>query len=325
MKKVLVGVVGVLVLGYLGLVAYAYWPVNKPSLPAKELAYADDKFVDVNGLTIRYRTYGEPAEGKPNIVLLHGFGNSLQSFRNLGPLLSGVAYVVAFDFPGYGLSSKPVKFDYSNSGQAKLTIDLVRKLGIPKPIYGGHSMGGAIALHAGVKDPEAAGMILIDPGIIETGVPKIMAMAPFPLPRMSAKLFGNREWREKFLKTSFVNPDVITKDVMDDLDRTSQTDDYWSGTTAMMSQFTPGEDMPLLPQVKVPVISIFGESDRNHPDALRKQLQAAIPGSDLVVIEGAGHYPHEEKATETANAIKAALVKWNPAPSPTTEEAPVDP
>jgi pimeloyl-ACP methyl ester carboxylesterase len=325
MKKVLLGLVILVAAAYAALVGYAYWPTGEPSLPARQLAYADDKFVEVNGLTIRYRTYGEPGEGKPNIVLMHGFGNSLQSFRNLAPLLQSVAYVVAFDFPGYGLSSKPVKFDYSNSGQAKFAIDFVRKMGLTKPIYGGHSMGGAIALHTGVKDPDAAGMILIDPGILETGVPKIMAMAPFPLPRMSAKMFGNREWRERFLKTSFVDPSVITPQVMDDLARTSQTDDYWEGTTAMMSQFVAGEEVPLLSQVRIPVISIFGEADRNHPDALRKQLHAALPGSDLVVIEKAGHYVHEEKATETANAIKAALAKWNPPVSPATEEAPLEP
>lgn len=321
MKKFLIGVLGVVIALYVGLVGYAYWPVGEPGVPATELAYPDDKFIDVAGLSIRYRTYGEPAPGKPNVVLMHGFGNSLQSFRNLAPLLVDAAYVVAFDFPGYGLSTKPTKYDYSNSGQAKLAIQFAKKLGLERPIYGGHSMGGAIALHAGVQDPESAGLIFIDPGILETGVPKIMAMAPFPLPRLSAKQFGDREWRERFLKISFQNPDVITPAVMDDLGRTSRTDDYWEGTTAMMSQFIPGQEIPLLPKVSVPVISIFGEADRNHPDALRKQLQGELPGSDLVVITGAGHYPHEEKAEETATAIKMALNKWFPTTEPMSETA----
>jgi len=315
LKKIVGGFFGLLVLGYAGLVGYAYWPVGEPGVPAKSLAQADDKFIDVDGLTIRYKTYGEPAPGKPNLVLMHGFGNSLQSFRNLGPLLTDCCYVVAFDFPGYGLSSKPVRFDYSNAGQAAIAIKFAKAMNIEKPIYGGHSMGGAIALHTGVKDPNAAGIVFIDPGIYETGVPKVMAAAPFPLPRMSAKLFGNREWRGQFMKVSFVDPSVITDAVMDDLARTAKTDDYWSGTTAMMSNFTLGQEEPLLPQVKVPVVAIFGESDRNHPDADRKRLQAAIPGSGLVVIEKAGHYPHEEKAEQTAAAIKAALAAWVPAPA----------
>lgn len=314
MKKVLFGILGLFVFGYVGLVGYAYWPVGEPGVPAKQLAQPDDKFIDVDGLTIRYRTYGTPGFGKPNIVLMHGFGNSLQSFRNLAPLLAEYCYVVAFDFPGYGLSTKPVDYNYSNSGQAKTAIAFAHAIGLTKPIYAGHSMGGAIALHTGVKDPDAAGIIFIDPGIYETGVPKAMAMAPFPLPRMSAKLFGDREWRGQFLKRSFVDPSNVTGAVMDDLARTSRTDDYWSGTTSMMSQFTPGEEEPLLPNVKVPAVAIYGESDRNHPDADRKRLQAAIPGSGLVVVAKAGHYPHEERATETAAAIKEALGNWFPSP-----------
>ncbi len=314
MKKFLVGIIGLIVVGYLALIGYAYWPVGEPGVPAKSLATADDKFIDIDGLSIRYRTYGEQTPDKPNIVLMHGFGNSLQSFRNLAPLLTECCFVVAFDFPGYGLSTKPVSYDFSNAGQAKIAIKLAQALALTKPIYGGHSMGGAIALHTGVKDPNAAGIIFIDPGIYETGVPKILAMAPFPLPRMSAKLFGDSNWRGQFLKVSFVDPSVVTPEVMADLARTSRTDDYWEGTTAMMSQFTPGQEEPLLPLVKVPVLAIFGESDRNHPDADRKRLQAALPGSALVVIEKAGHYPHEERAVETANAIKTALAGWASSP-----------
>jgi len=310
MKKILLGVLGLIVLGYAGLVGYAYWPVGGPGVPAKQLADVTDKFIDVDGLSIRYKTYGEAGEGKPNLILMHGFGNSLQSFRNLAPLLTDCCYVVAFDFPGYGLSSKPVKYDYSNAGQAEIAIKFARVLNITAPIYGGHSMGGAIALHTGVKDPTARGIVFIDPGIFETGVPKIMAMAPFPLPRMSAKLFGDTAWRKQFITISFVDPSFITDEVMADLARTARTDDYWPGTTAMMSNFTPGQEEPLLPQVKVPVVAIFGEASRNHPDADRKRLQAAIPGSSLVVIEKAGHYPHEERAPETAAAIKAALAGW---------------
>ncbi|MDX2144221.1 MAG: alpha/beta hydrolase [Rhodospirillaceae bacterium] len=309
-KKIAVCFLALIVLAYAGLVGYAYWPVGGPGVPAKSLAAADDKFIDVNGLSIRYKTYGEPGEGRPNLVLMHGFGNSLQSFRNLAPLMAECCSVVAFDFPGYGLSAKPVAYDYSNAGQAVTAIAFAKAMNIDKPVYVGHSMGGAIALHTGVKDPNAAGVVFIDPGIFETGVPKVMAMAPFPLPRMSAKLFGNREWRGQFMKVSFVDPSVITDAVMDDLSRTARTDDYWSGTTAMMSNFTQGQEEPLLPLVKVPVVAIFGESSRNHPDADRKRLQAAIPGSGLVVIAKAGHYPHEEQAAETAAAITQALAEW---------------
>ena len=312
-KKIVLGVVVLIAASYGALVLYAYWP-QPPGVPARSLATAEDRFITIDGLDIRYRTYGERGADRPTIVLVHGFGNSLQSFRNLAPLLADCCFVAALDLPGYGLSPKPVNFDYTNGGQTKITVAFARALGLEHPIYGGHSMGGAIAVRAAVSDPATAGVILIDPGIFETGVPKIMESPPFPMPRMSAKMFGDRNWREKFLKQSFIDPSVITPAVMDDLARTSQTDDYWPGTTVMMSHYEAGGEPPLLAQVKAPTVSIFGARDRNHPDPDRKRLQAAIDGSSLVVVEDAGHYPHEEKAAEVAEAIKAALESWSAKP-----------
>jgi pimeloyl-ACP methyl ester carboxylesterase len=98
---------------------------------------------------------------------------------------------------------------------------------------------------------------------------------------------------------------------MDDLMKTPARDDYWPGATAMMGSFKPGNEEALLPQVKVPVLSVFGEADRNHPEALRTRLHAALPGSQLIVVRDAGHYPHEEKAVEVAEAIKTMLAAWD--------------
>jgi pimeloyl-ACP methyl ester carboxylesterase len=313
--KIVLVLAAIVLLAYGGLVLYAYWP-QPPGVPARELATAEDRFATVDGVSIRYRVYGTIGAERPVLVMIHGFGNSLQSFRNLAPLLTDCCAVVALDLPGYGLSAKPTTFDYSNAGQARLVVAFAHGLGIDRPIYGGHSMGGAIALRAAVVDPATAGLIMIDPGIYETGVPKIMERPPFPLARMSARLFGDRAWRENFLKRSFHDPSVITPAVMDDLARTARTEDYWSGTTVMMSTFQAGGEPPLLAQVKVPAISIFGVEDRNHPDADRKRLQAAIPGSALVVVNDAGHYPHEEKAAEVAAAIKTAVASWQKLATP---------
>ncbi len=308
-RKLAIGLSAIVVIGYLGLIGFAYWPAP-PGVPVKSLAAAEDRFVEVSGLLLRYQTFGKPGVGRPNIVLMHGFGNSLQSFRNLAPRLADCCHVLALDFPGFGLSSIPVIHDYSNAGQARIAIAATRALGFDHPVYAGHSMGGAIAVHTGVMDDTARALILIDPGIFETGVPKAVSMAPFPFPRMSAKLFGDRAWRERFLKISFVNPAIVTDAVMDDLMRTPARDDYWAGATAMMGSFTAGNEVELLPKIKIPVLSVFGEADRNHPDALRRKLHDALPGSQLIVVAGAGHYPHEEKADEVAEAIKTMLKVW---------------
>ncbi|MDX2221404.1 MAG: alpha/beta hydrolase [Rhodospirillaceae bacterium] len=309
LKKTGLVVLATAIAAYGALVVYAYWPAPE-AVSVAALTQPGDQFVTVNDLSIRYRSYGEHVAGGPTFVLMHGFGNSLQSFRNLAPLLAEAGSVVALDLPGYGLSSIPVDYDYGNANQAATVMAVVRALGIERPIYVGHSMGGAIAVHLGVQDKTTVGLVLIDPGIFATGVPAATQFLPFPFPRISAKLFGNRDWRAQFLKQSFVDPSVVTSQVLDDLMMTARREDYWAGATAMMGSFAPGGEPALLPDVKTPVLLVFGEADRNHPDALRRQLHDALPGSTLIVIKGAGHYPHEEKAVEVAEAVKTMAKVW---------------
>ena len=171
--RILKYLAGFLLVGYLGLVVYAYWPTGIKEQPARELAGPQDYFVDANGMELRYRTYGTAQPDRPNLVLIHGFGNSLQSFRLLAPLLANDFYVVTVDLPGFGLSEKSVEHEYNNASQARVIGDFIRAMGMQKAVIGGHSLGGAIAVHLAVNEPEIGGMILFNPGIINTGVPPI--------------------------------------------------------------------------------------------------------------------------------------------------------
>ena len=104
--------------------------------------------------------------------------------------------------PGHGLSSKPEDYDYRGANQAQSTGDFIRALGFDKTIIGGHSLGGALSLRVAVSEAEISGLILFNPGIINTGVPAITEYLVFPIPRISAKQFTNREFRTAFLALS---------------------------------------------------------------------------------------------------------------------------
>src|SRR5690606_35394421 len=65
MKGLLYLLAGGMAVAWLGLVAWAYWPSGVATVPARELAGEEDRFVTVDGLELRYRTWGEPAPGRP--------------------------------------------------------------------------------------------------------------------------------------------------------------------------------------------------------------------------------------------------------------------
>jgi len=299
-----------LVVVYVGLIAYAYWPTGIEEVPATELAGPDDRFIEVEDLQLRYQVFGTPAPDKPNLVLIHGFGNSLQSFRLLAPLLADDFYVITVDLPGFGLSSKPVDYEYYSANQAATIGKFIRAVGLEKAVIGGHSLGGQLALRVAVTEPEINGLLLLNPGIITTGVPAITEFLPWPFQRLSAKQFGDRNFRETFLKKSFVDPSIVTEEMMDDLQLAVQSEGYMAGSTAMMNYYEAATEVELLPIVAVPTVIGWGQQDRNKSPEELQQLRDGLNGEIVIEVADAGHYVHEEGADEVAAFLIANKAIW---------------
>jgi magnesium chelatase accessory protein len=310
LKRLLTGLGLLLVTAYAGLIVYAYWPTGIEEVPARSLAQPGDQFIDVDGLELRYRTYGTPAEDRPNMVLLHGMANSLQSFRLVAPLLAKDYYVVTVDTPGFGLSAKPDDFDYRTGNVAHLVGDFIRALGMEQAIVGGHSMGGLIAMRVALDEPEIIGLVVMNPGIINSGVPPITKYLPFPFQRLSAKQFGDRAFREQFLKVSYVNPEIVTEQVMDDLQLAVQSEGYLTGTTHMMGQYEDAKEAQMLGDVEVPVAIVWGEQDRRKSPEELAALQAGFRNNIVIKAPDSGHYVQEESPELVAKGLAQAKYLW---------------
>jgi pimeloyl-ACP methyl ester carboxylesterase len=308
-RNVLKTIAALLLIVYGGLIVYAYWPYGV-GIPAEELAGPDDQFIDADGIQLRYRSWGQPRPAQPTLVFIHGFANSLQSFNRIAPLLTEHYQVIALDMPGFGLSAKPVDHDYSNPSQAKVVASFITELGLENVVIGGHSMGGAHALHVAEIAPQVIGMILFNPGIITTGVPPATQYFVFPLPRLAAKTFGERGFRESFLTSSYLDPDFISDDVLDELMLGPRSEGYIEGTTVLMSYYKAGDEINMLANVDVPTLIVWGKEDKRKPQDEAQQLSDMIKGSRLIIVEDAAHYVHEEKPRKAAQAIIDAREFW---------------
>lgn len=309
LRRVLVALFALLALLWAGLAVYAYWP-GEPELPARQLASAQDRFITVDGVELRYRSFGEPGPGKPNVVLVHGFANSLQSFRLLAPLLQDHFYVVTVDAPGFGLSAKPADRDYGNAAQARTIEKFAAALGLQRYVIGGHSMGGTLAVYVAAEDPHVTGMVLMNPGIITTGVPPITQYLVWPLPRAMAKTFGTRGFRESFLRRSFLDPAIVTEQVMADMMLAPRSEGYLAGMTSMMGQYATGEEPLMARRVRVPTLITWGMQDRSKLPGEARMVRDLIPGAKLVEIDGSGHYVQEEQPRAVADAMIAEAPNW---------------
>ncbi|HET6891979.1 MAG TPA: alpha/beta hydrolase [Pyrinomonadaceae bacterium] len=113
---------------------------------------SQDRFINSNGVRIRYQTWGQG----PPVILIHGFGESLESWQRGGVVrsLSPHFQVIALDMRGQGRSDKP--HDPKSYG-TELSGDIVRvlrHLGIPKAHIVGYSMGALVALDFAVLHQE---------------------------------------------------------------------------------------------------------------------------------------------------------------------------
>ena len=291
------------ILSYSALVIYAYLPLETSS--TKELVTKDDLFIKVSDHDIRYREYRTPEDNNPNLILIHGFGNNLHSWRSITPLLSEHYNIFALDLLGFGLSDKPTDYDYSNVNQAKTVGEFADALKLDSFIVGGHSLGGAIGLHVAMNNKKTKGLILFNPGIINTGVPEFARYINliFPFARVSAKQFANREFREQFLKRSYYNPSIVNEQVMDEIMMGSKTEDYLQGTSSMLGKFYDANEAELMNQVNTPTLIVFGIEDRNKSMEEALQLKTGFKNSKLQLIQDAGHYVHEESPALVSGSI----------------------
>ena len=291
------------ILSYSALVVYAYLPLETSS--TKELVTKDDLFIKVSDHDIRYREYRTPEDNNPNLILIHGFGNNLHSWRSITPLLSEHYNIFALDLLGFGLSDKPTDYDYSNVNQAKTVGEFADALKLDSFIVGGHSLGGAIGLHVAMNNKKTKGLILFNPGIINTGVPEFARYINliFPFARVSAKQFANREFREQFLKRSYYDPSIVNEQVMDEIMIGSKTEDYLQGTSSMLGKFYDANEAELMNQVNTPTLIVFGIEDRNKSMEEALQLKTGFKNSKLQLIQDAGHYVHEESPALVSGSI----------------------
>lgn len=80
-------------------------PPLEGTVPPEQLADPDSRFVEINGLQVHYKIAGQ---GQPTLVLLHGFGASVFSWREVTEPLSEIGTVIAFDRPAFGLTERPL-------------------------------------------------------------------------------------------------------------------------------------------------------------------------------------------------------------------------
>lgn len=301
-----VRIVGWVVLVVIILAAVVPFLIPVPPLegtrPAALLADADSRFIEVNGLEVHYK---EAGEGSTTYILLHGFGASTFSWREVMPALAQNGRVIAYDRPAFGLTERPAAGSwtgvspYSAEAQVDLLFGLMDRLGVDQAVLVGNSAGGAVAALAALEQPQRVTALVLVDAAVYSGSPIPNWVRPvLTLPQFNrlGPLFVRRIQTsgEEFLASAWHDPARVTPAVLEGYRKPLQVD----GWDAALWQYSIAQGETNLPdrldELKVPVMVVSGEDDKIIPLADSQRLAREIPGARLVVFRACGHVPQEE-------------------------------
>jgi pimeloyl-ACP methyl ester carboxylesterase len=147
-------------------------PAQAQTLSGQEKA--DIGFLEIdNDITLR-RMVVHNAKPKGTVLLLHGFPETLYAWKDIALTLAGDYEVHAFDWPGFGLSSRPSvsRFSYAPRDFARVLNDYIRKAGIDtsKLIIYATDIGALPALLLAQEKPGIATSIIVGDFALSTGL-----------------------------------------------------------------------------------------------------------------------------------------------------------
>ena len=143
--------------------AAIYDGVSAGGVPARSV-YAGP-YAEVDGRALAYRRWG--THGTP-IVLIGGFLEASDVWRDVGPLLARSHRVYALDLPPFGYSER--RGPYTLETWLDEVEGFERALGIVRPTLVGHSLGAAVVVGEALRRPRALrGIVLLDGDAIRSG------------------------------------------------------------------------------------------------------------------------------------------------------------
>ncbi|MBN2470142.1 MAG: alpha/beta hydrolase [Anaerolineae bacterium] len=287
------------------------------------LADPEGAFVEVDDLQVAdlraYYTAAGPEDGPP-VLLLHGLGGSTFSWRENMAALAATGYrAIALDRPGFGLTDKPLDYDYGHAAQADFVAAFMDVLGIDRAVLVGHSAGGSVIAHTAARHPDRVrALVYVDGAVGSTdGRPEwVGGLVAFPpLTRWVQVLAPVIITPERFngLLASAYGPDFdVTPEVEAGYARVLQTEDWQNGFVGLVRDAGGNTlSQETIAALEVPTLITWGELDTWIPLAQGEALRALLPGAVWRTYPDAGHLPMEE-APEAFNRDLIAFLDGLP-------------
>jgi pimeloyl-ACP methyl ester carboxylesterase len=303
--RTVLGLFGLLIgLGVVALSAYLWTPDKaRRDLEARYLL-PSDAIVTVLGTQLRVRDTGPKDSDRPPVILIHGFGSSLETWDGWAIALEKDRRVIRFDLPGSGLSHPDGNGDYTDARTLTLLAALMDEKGIAQADIIGNSIGGRIAWRfAGAYPNRLRKLVLVSPdGFASPGfeygkvphVPAIMTAMVWTLPKSMLK--AN-------LEPTYGDPKRLTAATVTRYHDLMLGPGSRKALLARMKQTVLVDPANVLPRISAPTLLLWGEKDALIPLSNAQEYLALMPNVSLVVLPNMGHVPFEEVPAASMSAL----------------------
>jgi len=268
-----------------------------------------------------HHTFG--GRGSP-LLLIHGLGSAgYMEWRFNLRRLAARHTIYAPDLPGFGRSEKPTATRYGIPFFVRTLVRYMQELKLRSAAVIGTSLGGGVALELALRHPRRVRkLVLVNsvglgrpklqphypllalPGVGELGMRAVrsaLRMAPPPLVRRVAGRMAAAD----------ADPDQLLDDAYLDQLREmvaaeGYSEAYLSTVRSLLSVSALARSLDVssrLATLSMPVLLIWGGNDPIFPVENATRAHRLLPGSRLVVLEGAGHTPQAERPDEFNRAV----------------------
>jgi pimeloyl-ACP methyl ester carboxylesterase len=286
--------------GLVALVALSYIveALRPQPVPPARLVWASDlsvAYADLGGLRLRYVTAGRG----PALVLLHTLRTQLDMFQKVIPTLAGHFTVYAVDLPGHGYSDIP-SVEYSPEFFRSAVERVLETLGIEDAVVVGESIGGSIGLLLAARhNPRVRAVVAINPYDYDRGrgVRRSSLLANVLFGLSNVPVIGGTFTRlrnypivRRVLQGGVYRKESLPDSLARELNAVGNRRGHYRALMSLIRHWPEWESARAeYGSIERPVLLLYGDHDWSRP-AEREATLRAVPGAEMRVVPGAGHF-----------------------------------
>ncbi|MDE1845758.1 MAG: alpha/beta hydrolase [Candidatus Micrarchaeota archaeon] len=216
-------------------------------------------YVDTSLGKIHFRRH---EAGGRKLLFIHGLGGTTKAWSRLMSFMPAEFDITLLDLLGHGKSDSP-KIEYRIGEQVQALMEFISAQNIPESCIVGHSYGGWIAAAYASNPYPAGGIVLVDSAGLEAEEEAFV------------KMLEGHEYKEKFIREllTFGNNEGIMRKILSVSQKEELSD-------------------AILQKIKKRTLIVWGKLDDRVNVKYAFLFNQKISGSELEIIENAGHDPH---------------------------------